>query len=67
MVALFLNNPTDSLNRSDNRRINEKGLAISKDTVLLNFNENFKNVARYYFYFDMVDFIYTGANNENLI
>ena len=66
MIALFLNNPQDSLNRANQRRINEYGLAISKDTVLLNFNENFKNVAQYYFYFDTAEFIYTGANNENL-
>ena len=66
LIALFLNNPQDSLDRSNQRRVNENGLPISKGNVLLNFNENFKNVAYYYFYFDQTDFIYTGTNNENL-
>jgi len=66
LIALFLNNPQNSLDRSNQRRVNENGLPISKGNVLLNFNENFKNVAYYYFYFDQTDFIYTGTNNENL-
>jgi predicted ABC-type ATPase len=66
MIALFLNHPLDSLDRANQRRINENGIAISKDTVLLNFNENLKNVAQYYFYFDSADFIYTGTHNDNL-
>ena len=66
LIALFLNNPQNSLDRSNQRRINENGLPISKGNVLVNFNENFKNVAYYYFYFDQADFIYTGINNENL-
>ena len=66
LIALFLNSPQDSLDRSNQRKINENGLPISKGNVLLNFNENFKNIAFYYFYFDQADFIYTGAHNENL-
>jgi len=68
-VQLFLDTPNKSLDRANRRRILENGLAISKDTVLLNFNENFRNFSHYYFYFDRTDLIYNGGLNEaqNLI
>ncbi|WP_207424330.1 zeta toxin family protein [Desertivirga brevis] len=68
-VQLFLDSPNKSLDRANRRRILENGLAISKDTVLINFNENFKNFSHYYFYFDRTDLIYNGGLNEaeNLI
>ncbi len=31
----------------------------------INFNESFKNIATYFFYFDRSDFIYTGKNGIN--
>ena len=64
MVQLFLDSPNDSLDRANRRRVFENGLAISKDTVLINFNENFKNFAHYYFYFNKVDLIFNGGINE---
>ena len=64
LVQLFVDTPTESLERANYRRIFENGLAISKNTILINFNENFKNVAQYYFYFDRVDLIYNGGKNE---
>lgn len=64
LVQLFLDSPNDSLDRANRRRIFENGLAISKDTVLINFNENFKNFSHFYFYFDKVDLIFNGGKNE---
>jgi len=33
--------------------------------VKINFNESFKNIASYFFYFDRSDFIYTGSGAVN--
>jgi predicted ABC-type ATPase len=65
LVVLFLDSPDHSLKRADLRRLEQNGLSISKGNVLLNFNESFKNIAQYYFYFDWVDFIYTGNTDQN--
>ncbi|HEY8782114.1 MAG TPA: hypothetical protein VIM16_10890 [Mucilaginibacter sp.] len=66
LVALFLNSPDQSLKRSMLRSLEQSELAISKGNIHLNFTESFKNIAKYYFYFDWSDFIYTGNVNQNL-
>jgi predicted ABC-type ATPase len=66
LVALFLNSPDQSLKRVVLCSLEQSGLNISKGNVNLNFMESFKNIAKYYFYFDWADFIYTGNANQNL-
>jgi predicted ABC-type ATPase len=65
LIVLFLDSPKQSLNRVVTRFLEQNGLEISKCNVEINFNENFKNVAFYHFYFDRVDFIYTGIKGGN--
>jgi predicted ABC-type ATPase len=67
LVALFLDNPQQSITRVASRSVQENGLFISGSNVKLNFNASFKNIAMYYFYFDRSDFIYTGDTGENSI
>ena len=64
MIVLFLDSPTQSLERVAFRSIEQNGLPISDGNVKINFNENFKNVANYFLYFDHSDFYYTGITNE---
>lgn len=45
--------------------MDQRGLEISKENVEINFMENFKNVSNFHFFFDRVDFIYTGNKNQN--
>lgn len=42
-------------------------MEITAGNVEINFNENFKNVAFYHFYFDRADFIYTGIKGKNQV
>ena len=64
MIVLFLDSPTQSLERVAFRSLEQNGLPISDGNVKINFNENFKNVANYFLYFDHSDFYYTGITNE---
>lgn len=66
LVVLFLDNPQQSIDRVAFRSLQQNGLTISGNNIRLNFNESFKNIATYYFYFDRSDFFYTGSNNKNL-
>ncbi|MEO8853925.1 MAG: zeta toxin family protein [Ginsengibacter sp.] len=66
LVVLFLDNVEESNQRVAIRSLQQSGLNISGSNVTINFNESFKNVANYYFYFDTSDFIYTGRGGENL-
>jgi predicted ABC-type ATPase len=65
LVVLFLDNPQHSLERVAFRSTEQSGLIISGSNIRINFNESFKNVATYYFYFDQSDFIYTGITGKN--
>ncbi|MFI5160485.1 MAG: zeta toxin family protein [Sphingobacteriales bacterium] len=65
LIVLFLDNPQQSIDRVASRVLEQNGLYISGDNIKWNFNESFKNVANYYFYFDRSDFIYTGIVDEN--
>ena len=65
LIALFLDNPQQSITRVASRTIEQSGITISGGNVKINFNENFKNIANYFFYFDRSDFIYTGVNGVN--
>jgi predicted ABC-type ATPase len=64
LIVLFLDSPTQSLERVAFRSLEQNGLPISDGNVKINFNENFKNVADYFLYFDHSDFYYTGITNE---
>jgi predicted ABC-type ATPase len=65
LIMLFLKDPSQSVERVAYRRLNESGLLITEGNVKYNFTENFKNVAKYFFYFDEALFIDTGAINSN--
>jgi len=65
LIVLFLDNPQQSIDRVANRILEQNGLYISGKNVRWNFNESFKNVAQYFFYFDRSDFVYTGVVNDN--
>ncbi|MEO7214332.1 zeta toxin family protein [Mucilaginibacter sp.] len=65
LIALFLDNPDQSFSRVASRIVKQNGLVISKGNVRINFNESFKNLAQYFFYFDRSDFIYTGLSGQN--
>jgi predicted ABC-type ATPase len=65
LVVLFLDNIQQSINRVASRGTQQSGITISGSNVKINFNESFKNVATYFFYFDRSDFIYTGVGNVN--
>lgn len=66
LVVLFLDNIEESVDRVAIRAIQQSGLIISGSNVTINFNESFKNVATYFFYFDTSDFIYTGTGGKNI-
>jgi len=61
----FFRLPLHSIARVANRTLESNGLHISGNNINLNFNESFKNIARYFFYFDKTDFIYTGNADQN--
>jgi predicted ABC-type ATPase len=65
LIVLFLDTVQHSLERVAFRSIEQNGLMISGNNIKLNFNESFKNVAKYFFYFDQSDFIYTGITGMN--
>jgi predicted ABC-type ATPase len=65
LIVLFLDNPQQSINRVASRAIQQSGIIISGGNIKINFNESFKNIASYFFYFDRSDFVYTGAGGIN--
>lgn len=65
LVVLFLDNLQQSVNRVAVRGIQQNGITISGSNVKINFNESFKNIATYFFYFDRCNFIYTGIGEVN--
>ena len=65
LVVLFLDNLQQSINRVALRGTQQNGIIISGTNVQINFNESFKNIATYFFYFDRSDFIYTGIGEVN--
>jgi len=65
LVVLFLDSLQESVDRVAFRRVEQTGMAISNGNVKINFNESFKNIANYFFYFDRSDFVYTGVGNVN--
>jgi predicted ABC-type ATPase len=67
LITLFLDTPQHSLERVAFRSIGQNGLTISGNNIRLNFNESFKNIATYFFYFDQSDFIYTGITGKNTL
>ena len=62
---MFLKSPAQSFERVAARRAFEGGLIISSGNVEFNFIENFKNVSKYFPYFDESYFIYTGEVGRN--
>ena len=66
LIVLFLDELQQSLSRVAVRGIKQSGISITGGNVKINFNESFKNVANYFFYFDRSDFLYTGAGGTNL-
>lgn len=67
LINLFLDSPIHSIERVGHRAVEQNGLVISGENVRYNFNENFKNVATYFLYFDRSNFIYTGNTGHNEI
>ncbi len=65
LIVLFLDTVQHSLERVAFRSIEQSGLKISDGNIKINFNESFKNIAQYFFYFDQSDFIYTGVTGMN--
>jgi predicted ABC-type ATPase len=65
LIVLFLKSPAHSFERVAARRTFENGLYISEENVEFNFVENFKNVAKYFPYFDESFFVYTGEKEQN--
>ncbi|RKR84975.1 putative ABC-type ATPase [Mucilaginibacter gracilis] len=65
LIALFLDDIQESKNRVAFRGTQQSGITISGSNVQINFNESFKNIATYFFYFDQSDFIYTGVGGVN--
>ncbi len=66
LIVLFLNSIEESVKRVTIRRLDQNGLDICKGNVEINFNENFRNVSFYHFYFGKAYFIYTGNKNQNI-
>ena len=60
LIVLFLDSIQQSVNRVAFRGTQQSGIMISGGNIKINFNESFKNIANYYFYFDQSDFLYTG-------
>ncbi len=65
LVVLFLDNIQQSITRVALRGIQQSGLTISGNNIRINFNESFKNIANFFFYFDRSDFVYTGEGEGN--
>jgi predicted ABC-type ATPase len=65
LIVLFLDNISQSNNRVALRSKQQSGITISGNNVKTNFEESFKNVATYFFYFDRADFVYTGEGDVN--
>jgi predicted ABC-type ATPase len=65
LIILFLDAIQQSIDRVAFRKIAQNGLDITGGNIRINFNEGFKNVAQYFFYFDQADFVYTGVTAEN--
>ena len=65
LVVLFLDSLQQSIDRVAFRGMQQSGITISGSNVKINFNESFKNIATYYFYFDYSEFIYTGTGGIN--
>lgn len=65
LIVLFLKNPAQSFERVAARKTFENGLFISEGNVEYNFIENFKNVSKYFPYFDESFFLYTGEKGKN--
>jgi len=65
LIVLFLDTIQQSIDRAAFRQIAQNGLDITSGNIRINFNEGFKNVAQYFFYFDQADFVYTGVTAEN--
>ncbi|MFD1256302.1 zeta toxin family protein [Mucilaginibacter terrae] len=66
LIVLFLDSLQHSIDRVAFRSMEQNGLVISGSNIQINFNESFKNVACYFFYFDKTDFIYTGITGSNM-
>lgn len=64
LIVLFLDSPTQSLERVAFRSLEQNGLPISDGNIKINFNESFKHVANYFLYFDSSEFYYTGMADE---
>lgn len=65
LLVLFLKSPAHSFERVAARKTFENGLFISEGNVEYNFVENFKNVSKYFPYFDETFFLYTGERGRN--
>jgi predicted ABC-type ATPase len=65
LIVLFLKSPAHSVERVAARRNFENGLYIGSEEVEYNFIENFKNVSKYFPYFDESFFVYTGEKEKN--
>lgn len=65
LVVLFLDSIEQSNKRVALRGMQQSGITISGNNVKINFNESFKNVTTFFFYFDRSDFIYTGVGDIN--
>lgn len=64
-MVLFLDSIQQSITRVALRGIQQSGIIISGSNIRINFNESFKNIANFFFYFDRSDFIYTGEGEVN--
>lgn len=56
LTVLFLDTIQQSIDRISFRSLEQSGITISNGNARINFNENFKNVCSYFFYFDRADF-----------
>jgi len=65
LVVLFLDSIQQSITRVALRGIQQSGITISGNNIRINFNESFKNIANFFFYFDRSDFVYTGEGEVN--
>lgn len=65
LIVLFLDSVEQSYDRVAIRGMQQSGITISGNNVEINFNESFKNIASYFFYFDNSAFIYTGKDGAN--
>lgn len=65
LVVLFLDSIQQSITRVALRGIQQSGITISGNNIRVNFNESFKNIANFFFYFDRSDFVYTGEGEIN--